>query len=430
MALGATSLVLLGSCTEPQEPPKSNPAPDVRERSTLFLGPSPESSRRAQGELPQIRALAFVEHSFGLASGGSWREHPLLHDFDGDSAADLVASNREEDGLNAWRAPNSKGASWTLSIEGLPRDLMYGGCDAGDLDGDGDSDLVFGSPRAGLRVFLNDGDLHWTESASSHDNPFRMLDVCLGDLNGDDHLDVVGIGHFSGPGAGVFLGDGKGKFRRLPESASIFDSKTFGTVIELADLDADGNDDLFFSCEKGPRVFRTLIGEAGLSWLPSSQGLPTTTIGNICRACVPADLNGDGSPELIAGQLSDPNTAPEDLLTAGVYSWDPATSNWELAQSGLPTHLSIADAAAADFDGDGHMDILLVSIEEGAVIYLGDGALGFTLAGQLCRVPNPRVALGDANGDGRVDVAILHGATKSRPDGGGVQVFLNTAEAW
>ena len=384
----------------------------------------------SQVGFPKLPILPFVQQSQGLASGGTWREHPLLHDFNGDDRADLIASNREEDGLNAWRAPSSKGEAWELAIEGFPRNLMYGGSDAGDLDGDGDSDLVFGAHSDGLRVFLNGGDLKWTESPSQHKRPFRMLDVCLGHLNDDDHLDVVGICHFSNTGACVYLGDGKGSFRHLPESESIFNSTTFGTVINLADLDGDGDDDLFFCCEKGPRVFRTQVGSEGLSWTPSSKGLPTTSIGNIARACFPADLDGDGLPELVAGQLTDPKTPRDELLTAAVYAWDPGTEIWELAESGLPTHNSVTDAATADFDGDGHVDILLVSIEEGAVIYRGDGALGFTFAGQIVRNPNPRVALGDANGDGRVDVCMLHGATKSRPDGGGVQVFLNTAEAW
>ena len=52
------------------------------------------------------------------------------------------------------------------------------------------------------------------------------------------------------------------------------------------------------------------------------------------------------------------------------------------------------------------------------------------LAGQIASAPNPRIALGDANGDGLVDICMLHGATKSIPDGGGVQVFLNSDDAW
>jgi len=430
--------MLLCTCSEPEESHSSESeeshssepeAPPVLDL-TNFLGPAPSASEGPQSRSPEIPVLAFVEHSRGLASGGTWREHPLLHDFTGDGRADMIASNREEDGLNAWRAPSAAKGGWALTIEGLPRDLMYGGSDAGDLDGDGDPDLVFGSHLDGLRVFLNEGGMNWTESASKHENPFRMLDVSLGNLNGDGILDVVGIGHFSQSGAGVYLGDGEGSFQRLPESESIFDSTTFGTVVELADLDADGDDDLFFCCEKGPRVFRTEAGAERLSWIPSSEGLPTTSIGNIVRACFPADLDGDGTPELIAGQLTDPSIAFEDRRTADVYAWDAENSRWDRAESGLPHKLSITDAAAADFDDDGHVDILLVSIEEGAVIYRGDGALGFTLAGQISRVPNPRVALGDANGDGRMDICMLHGATKSKPDGGGVQVFLNTAKAW
>ncbi len=424
----AVALLCCCSQEEAQENPivPEGPAPE-RE---LFLGPREGAPGAKKAPYPELLKLSFVEHSRSLPVGGTWREHPLLHDFNGDGHADLVASNREEDGLNTWFAPGAEDGSWSLVTEGLPRDLMYGGSDAGDLDGDGDPDLVFGSLLDGLRVFLNEGELRWKESPSEHDNPFRMLDVCLGRLNADDHLDVVGIGHFSGTGAGVFLGSGDGSFRRAPESEAIFDAQTFGTVIELEDLDGDGDDDLFFCCKAGPRVFRTEQTEEGLSWTASSAGLPTTTIGNIVRACLPVDLNADGRPELVVGELTDPNVSEDLRQTAAVYSFDQASARWELVDSGLPTHLSVTDAASADLDGDGHADIVLVSIEEGVVIYRGDGALQFTFAGQVSHAPNPRIALGDANADGRVDVCMLHGATKSNPDGGGVQVFLNTALAW
>lgn len=424
------AIALFCCCSQAETPEKTSEPEGPAPGKQLFLGPREGASGAKKPALPDLPKVSFVQHSRGLAVGGTWREHPLLHDFNGDGNADMVASNREEDGLNTWIAPTSEGGDWSLVTEGLPRDLMYGGSDAGDLDGDGDPDLVFGSHLDGLRVFLNGGELQWTESPSEHDNPFRMLDVCLGNLNADEHLDVVGIGHFSDSGAGVFLGLGDGTFRRAPESETIFEASTFGTVIELSDLDGDGDDDLFFCCKAGPRVFLTEQTEEGLTWTPSSAGLPTTSIGNIVRACLPADLNGDGTPELVVGELTDPNMSEDLRRTAAVYSFDQANARWDLVDSGLPTHLSVTDAASADLDGDGHADIVLVSIEEGVMIYRGDGTLRFTSVGQVSRAPNPRVALGDANGDGRVDICMLHGATKSNPDGGGVQVFLNTAMAW
>ena len=422
---------LLLCCAPPEDntPPKQ-PSEGAPSAKGLFLGPQKDAEKAERPGRPDLPRLAFHEHSRGLAVGGTWREHPLLHDFNGDGRDDIVASNREEDGLNAWTAPSGEGGDWTLSITGLPRDLMYGGSDAADLDGDGDQDLVFGAHLDGLRVFLNDGALSWTESSSQHENPFRMLDVRLGDLNGDEHLDVVGIGHFTSNGAGVYLGLGEGRFERAPESDAVFNARTFGTVVELADVDGDGDDDLFFCCKAGPRVFLTDQTEGDLSWTPASEGLPKTSIGNITRACLPVDLDGDGKHELITGELTDPQTPKEQLLTAAVYSFDPESSGWSLVDSGLPSQLSVTDAASADMDGDGHADLVLASIEEGVVVYKGDGALRFTLAGQIASAPNPRIALGDANGDGLVDLCMLHGATKSIPDGGGVQVFLNSDDVW
>src|SRR6185295_8752886 len=51
----------------------------------------------------RFKELPFIEFSEGLPTSGTWLGMPLLQDFNGDGLADLIASNREEDGFNAWR---------------------------------------------------------------------------------------------------------------------------------------------------------------------------------------------------------------------------------------------------------------------------------------------------------------------------------------
>src|SRR5688572_22703995 len=153
-------------------PPAQSPQAPM-DASDLFR--TEESLPRFQPRHPE---LAFVEHSDGLPQSGTWRGYPLLHDFNGDGRADLVASNREEDGYGVWMAP-AKGP-WMRSVDGpkkdfggIPPDMAYGPARAADIDGDGRTDLLLSAHSDALRLYRNvlaegpdgqpvdDGKLHW-----------------------------------------------------------------------------------------------------------------------------------------------------------------------------------------------------------------------------------------------------------------------------
>ena len=128
-----TATALLLCCSRPAGPANAEETEEARRPAeAMFLGSKSVASRHQAGPVSDLPKLHFAEHSQGLAVGGTWREHPLFHDLNGDGSDDLVASNREEDGLNAWLAPPANEESWSLFIECLPRDLMYGGADAAD----------------------------------------------------------------------------------------------------------------------------------------------------------------------------------------------------------------------------------------------------------------------------------------------------------
>lgn len=392
----------------------------------LFGSQSPTPSKPQRHPYP---TLAFELVHAGLPTEGTWRERPLLHDFNADGRADLVASNREEDGLNVWEAPGTHGDAFTLRIAGIPRDLMYGGSDGADLDGDGDQDLVFVAHGEGLTVFSNDGKLGWTQG-DPLENPFLVLDVCLGDLDGDGNHDAVAIGHFEG-GVGAYLGDGAGHFQRLPQSDQILKRSRFGTRVELADMDGDGLDDMALTAEKGATVLYTRRDPESkvLSWEDGSEGLPRPSIGNALRSVVPADFDGDGHLDIALAGLSDHGLAPEDRDNLGIYRKPEGT--WVRFDQGLPRKHPYEDMAAGDFNRDGKLDLMLVTSEVGVMLWLGDGAGSFTCKGVLeGSWVADRIALGDANGDGWLDVAILSSDTKNNRSAGGLVVWLNREETW
>ncbi len=395
-----------------------------------IFGESPEDAFRDEPELPEIDAplLAFERMDENLPSSGTWREHPSVADFDGDGRLDLVATNREEDGLNVWRnAPEG----WVHRIEGLPRDLMYGGTSAADMDEDGDLDLVFGAHQdPGLHVFFNDGAMTWTmKPLEGIVSDALLLDVATGDLNGDGHLDVAGIGQFDN-GVAVHLGDGAGGLTRVPSHAELLYPRR-GTQIEFGDMDGDGLDDLVVASDRGLRVLLSRVDDEGaVTFEDRSEGLPVPTIGNSLRGLVLADFDEDGDLDIASGCIADPGLPVDEWNYLGLYRRKDDGS-WEQFDRGLERRMSQHDVLAGDLDGDGHLDLIAVTSNSKVVVYGGDGTGGFRVLGRL-PVPgaSPKGAVGDMDGDGRLDVILSAGASKAAPTVSGVTVLLNRAEAF
>ncbi len=145
---------------------------------------------------------------------------------------------------------------------------------------------------------------------------------------------------------------------------------------------------------------------------------------------VTGDADGDGKEELIFGcwQL--------DIKTVagGVRIWKqgPGGKWTEMTGTGLPVNPTVCDVAAADFDGDGILDIACgvsnnTTGNKGILLYKGTGKGKFTAwsaNGGLPAAGLPRyvegLEAGDFDGDGRPDLA-------AAVFGGGVIAFRNTS---
>src|SRR6266545_7314023 len=106
---------------------------------------------------------------------------------------------------------------------GLPRAGQWrNGFDVADMNGDGQLDIIHGSPRkAGgspPQIFLGDGKgswRPWTEVRFPEDVQFDYGSVAAADFNRDGHMDVAVAMHILG--LRVFVGDGKGAFKLWSE---------------------------------------------------------------------------------------------------------------------------------------------------------------------------------------------------------------------
>lgn len=164
----------------------------------------------------------------------------------------------------------------------------------GDIDGDGDTDAVclqHGQNGSGYRIFLNTGELRF-EEVQHVDAPvfFAPGTGTLGDIDGDGDLDlVIGGGATVDSPLTVRLNDGTGTFSLAPSPPF----SAHGARITLGDFNGDGTADAYIGCIDVPK----LIGLSNRNGSFTDSGLQ---LGNNSMAGIGAvgDLDGDGDLDL------------------------------------------------------------------------------------------------------------------------------------
>ena len=288
---------------------------------------------------------------------------------------------------------------------------------AGDLDQDGDLDIIIGRDSAVDTVWLGDGDGTFTQVGSpgwSSSTDTRAL--ALGDLNGDGNLDLVmGI---TGAADQVWTGDGDGTFTQVGSPG--WSGSTNTRALALGDLNGDGDLDLVVG----------ITGAADTVWKGDGDGT-FTQVGSPgwasanTEALALGDLDGNGKLDLIMGI---------DAATDQVWEGD---GDATFTQQGSPGWGSVntRSLVLGDLNNDGDLD-LVVGIDSAAdAVWTGDGDGTFTTVaspGWSGATSTRSLVLGDLDLDGDLDLIVgITGSADTAWSGDGDGTFTQvTMSGW
>jgi len=233
---------------------------------------------------------------------------------------------------------------WLSSDADQTRNLALG-----DIDQDGDLDLVSANYSSTNDIYYNQGGVLQPIGSPIFTETTHSTSVALGDVDGDGDLDLA-FGNENQPNELYLNQDGK---FRLQARSNITE-----TTLSLAwgDVDGDGTLELAVGNNGANRLY-TYQGEAlSLAW--TSNDMDKT------RRLAWADVDSDGDLDLAVGNEGQSNKLY--LNNGGTLS---KTPSWTSAMTNTET----TDIAWGDVDGDGDPDLVVGNNKQKNQLYVNQG---------------------------------------------------------
>ncbi len=324
-------------------------------------------------------------------------------DVDGDGDIDLFFGRE-------WGANELLLNDGTGEFEFSPNALPHGhertrSVDFADFDGDGDLDLFFtngsfsgGYPAEPDRLYLNNGNGVFLDATAQLPNVVEhSREADLGDIDGDGDIDIL-VAVYDGPER-LYLNDGSANFS---DHSANFPSPTATSLdAHLVDIDQDGDLDAYIAHSQHDRLY---VNQGGAVFVEESFRMPTLFATTFSVAS--ADVNQDGFQDIVTGRYNVNDKAYFVLMNDGSGNFLDRTSR--IPPSDALDGLALE---FADTDGDGDQD-LYIAASGVDVLMKNDGSGFFTDASADLKSHwdiSEDVVAADLDGDEDLDFAVAQG---------------------
>ena len=309
----------------------------------------------------------------------------------------------------------------------------------GDMDGDGDLDLIEGNGRLGVeedssisgeinRLHLNNGNANPFNGVTSMDitaDGDLTRAIAVGDVDGDGDLDVVAGNRASQPNL-LYLNNGSADPFNDVTGVNITVDRNNTDAIALGDVDRDGDLDVIAGNRFGTN--RLYLNNGSADPFNGVTGVDITAERNSTRAIALGDVDGDGDLDLIEG-----NDAGERINRLYLNNGSAAPFNGVIGVNITADANNTQAIVLGDVDGDGDLDIVagnaLRSSNVSDRLYLNNGSadpfngVTGTNIGAPEGISTQAIALGDVDGDGDLDVIVARSTNRLYLNNGSADPF-------
>ncbi len=280
-----------------------------------------------------------------------------INDIDGDGLSDVILSNHNGyGGWVGWLKADTAGGNWEYNIitDSLENGIKFAGGDieSGDIDGDGDIDVVSFAHPGEWENGSAPSDIYWFENPSwemhyvGQTSAF-VKDVNLADLNNNGSPEIVTI-TFNTHQLCIFSKDDSDAF------AKVFEMEVYNLHegMDVGDLDGNGLIDIAFdgywlknNSQDLSLDWELLVIDS--TWFTQSGDWSMNATKTACE-----DIDGDGKDEVFVSH------SKRDAYPVAFYDLIDIESNSWIKTVLIDTLAAAHNLQLADFNMDGRIDLV------------------------------------------------------------------------